>query len=72
MLKLGWKDDSNQVHLQMVSTAVNIDLTSDIADAFQLNCYLMCLLAVYVRTHCELRVTSFTRVDCSIEKLCKA
>ena len=72
MLKLGWKDDSDRVHLQTVSTAANTDLTSDIADAFPLSCYLKCLLAVYVKTHCEQRVASFARVDCSIEMLCRA
>ena len=72
MLKLGWKDDSDLVHRQTVSTAANTDLTFDIVGAFQLSCYLKCLLAVYVRTHCELRVASFARVDCSVEMLCRA
>ena len=72
MLKLGLKDDSDHVHRQKVSTAANTDLTFDIVDAFQLSCHLKCLLAVYVRTHCELRVASFARVGCSIEMLCRA
>ena len=72
MLKLGWKDYSDLVQRQTVSSAANTDLTFDIVDAFQLSCYLKFLLAVYVRRHCELRVASFARVDCSVMMLCRA
>ena len=72
MLKLGWKDDSDHVHRQTVSSAANTDLTFDTVDAFQLSYHLKCLLEVYVRTHCERRVASFARVDCYVETLCRA